>query len=64
VWDCLSVLDERHRKVVWESVALGRPRSEVATELNVTPARVSQMTTRSLALLRQEMHRREEGSNE
>lgn len=64
VWDCLSVLDERHRKVVWESVALGRPRSEVATELSVTPARVSQMTTRSLALLRQEMHRREEGSNE
>lgn len=63
-WDCLSVLDERHRKAVWETVALGRPRSEVATELNVSPARVSQMTTRSLRLLREEMSRREEGNNE
>lgn len=63
-WDCLSVLDERHRKAVWGTAALGRPRSEVATELNVTPARVSQMTTRSLTLLRQEMRRREEGNNE
>ncbi|WP_245702841.1 sigma-70 family RNA polymerase sigma factor [Arthrobacter subterraneus] len=63
-WDCLSVLDERHRKAVWETTALGRPRSEVAMELSVTPARVSQMTTRSLALLREEMRRREEGINE
>lgn len=63
-WDCLSILDERHRKVVWETVALARPRSEVATELNVTPARVSQITTRSLALLREEMCRREEGNDE
>ena len=59
VWDCLSVLDERHRKVVWETVALERPRSEVAAELKVSPARVSQMTTRSLVLLREEMRRRE-----
>lgn len=63
-WDCLSVLDERHRKAVWETTALGRPRSEVAMELSVTPARVSQMTTRSLAVLREEMRRREEGINE
>lgn len=61
VWDCLSVLDDRHRKAVWETVALGRPRAEVATELSVSPARVSQMTTRSLVLLREELRRREEG---
>lgn len=60
----LAALDERHRKAVWETAALGRPRSEVAMELNVTPARVSQMTTRSLAFLREEMRRREEGDNE
>lgn len=62
--DCLSVLDERHRRAVWETVALERPRSEVAAELNVSPARVSQMTTRSLALLREEIRRREEGNDE
>jgi len=60
-WDCLAILDERHRKAVWETAALGRPRSEVAAEMNVSPARVSQMSTRSLALLREEMHRKEEG---
>lgn len=64
VWGCLSVLDERHRKALWETVALERPRSEVAAELNVSPSRVSQMTTRSLALLREEMSRREGGSDE
>jgi RNA polymerase sigma-70 factor (ECF subfamily) len=58
-WDCLSILDDRHRKAVWETVALERPRSEVAAELGVTPGRVSQMTTRALALLREEMNRRE-----
>lgn len=63
-WACLAILDERHRKVVWETAALGRPRSEVAAEMNVSPARVSQMATRSLALLREEMHRREHGNNE
>lgn len=57
-WDCLSVLDERHRKAVWETVALGRPRAEVAAELGVSPARVSQMTKRGLALLREEMDRK------
>lgn len=59
VWDCLSVLDERHRKAVWETKALERPRSEVAQEMGVTPARVSQLTTRALELLLEEMKRRE-----
>lgn len=60
-WDCLSILDERHRKAVWETVALERPRSEVAAELGVSPGRVSQMTSRALAVLREEMSRREGG---
>lgn len=34
--DCLSVLDPRHRHAVWEVVALGRSRSEVAAELGVS----------------------------
>lgn len=62
-WDCLSILDERHRKAVWETVALERPRSAVAGELGVTPGRVSQMTTRALALVREEMSRREGGND-
>lgn len=56
----LSVLDDRNRTAVWQFVALERPRSEVATELGVTAPRVSQMTKRSLELLRMELKRREE----
>lgn len=55
----LHVLDERHRTAVWEFAALGRPRSEVAAELGVTPPRVSQMTKRALNLLRHELDRRD-----
>ena len=59
-WDSLSALDARHRKAVWEFVALGRPRAEIADELGVTPARVSQIVSRGLELLRQEIDRKEE----
>jgi RNA polymerase sigma factor (sigma-70 family) len=52
VWDGLSVLDTRHRKVAWNYVALGRPRAEVAAELDVSPSRVSQMARRALEELR------------
>lgn len=52
VWDALAVLDERHRKVAWEYIALARPRTEVAAELGVTPARVSQMAKQALDVLR------------
>lgn len=51
--DSLSILDERYRKAVWETVALQRPRADVARELGVTPARVSQMVTRGLEILRE-----------
>ena len=59
VWDCLSILDERHRKVVWEMVALERARGDVARELGVSPARVSQMVSRALQMLRAEFLRRQ-----
>jgi RNA polymerase sigma factor (sigma-70 family) len=58
VWDALASLDERHRKVVWEYVALGRPRQDVAAELGVTPARVSQMATKALRILREELEKK------
>lgn len=58
-WDCLAVLSDRDRKVVWEFLALERPRREIAAELGVTPARVSQIVTKALELLRDEMNRRE-----
>jgi RNA polymerase sigma factor (sigma-70 family) len=58
-WDSLAALDERHRKAVWDTVALQRPRGEVAAELGVTPARVSQIVTAALKELRDEMNRKE-----
>ena len=62
VWDMLAELDERHRKVAWEYIALGRPRTDVAAELGMTPARVSQMAKRSLEILRDAI-RQEGGDN-
>lgn len=58
-WDALAILDERHRKVVWEISGLERPRGAVAADLGVTPGRVSQMLSRGLQQLREEMERRE-----
>ncbi len=52
VWDGLAVLDDRHRRVAWEYIALGRPRDDVAVELGVSPGRVSQMARRALEELR------------
>jgi RNA polymerase sigma factor (sigma-70 family) len=52
LWDKLALLDERHRTVVWEYTGLNRSRSEVADELGVTPARVSQIATEALRVLR------------
>ncbi|ORT49031.1 hypothetical protein KBI5_14905 [Frankia sp. KB5] len=52
-WDKLAILDHRHRKVAWEYVAKARPRDEIATELGVTPARVSQMAKKALGELKQ-----------
>lgn len=48
-WDCLSVLDERHRKAVWETVAMERPRSEVAAALGKHSALIVGMLDRRSA---------------
>jgi RNA polymerase sigma factor (sigma-70 family) len=57
VWDALAVLDARDRQIVWEYVAKARPRQEVARQFGVTPARISQIATSSLARLRTEMEK-------
>lgn len=60
-WDCLAVLDQTERKVVWEIECLERPRKEVADELGVSGPRVTQIKNQGLAKLRAEMLRREAG---
>ncbi|HET9518563.1 MAG TPA: sigma-70 family RNA polymerase sigma factor [Actinoplanes sp.] len=50
--DAVAVLPERLRFVVEASFLQERPLSEVATELEVTESRVSQLRTEALALLR------------
>ncbi|WP_332643569.1 RNA polymerase sigma factor [Aeromicrobium sp.] len=60
-WDHLGILDDRHRKVAWEYIALGRDRTEVAAELGVSPARVSQMAKKAAEDLREAFRR--EGEN-
>lgn len=62
--NCLAILNERHRKIVWETVALKRSRREVADEWGVSPARVSQITARTLGLLREEMNKKREGGDD
>lgn len=59
VQECLTALDDRHRYVLWETVALERPNKEVAAELGVSPPRISQMKTRALTLLQEELVRKE-----
>lgn len=52
-WGKLALLEKRHRMVAEEYIAKERPRDEVAAELGVSPARVSQMATESLRQLRE-----------
>lgn len=56
-WDKLSLLDDRHRHVAWEYIAKGRPRDEVAAELGVSPARISQMATKALTELKEALEK-------
>ena len=51
-WDKLALLDNRDRQVVWEYIAKERPRAEVAVELGVSPARVSQIAKKALKQLK------------
>ena len=52
LWDKLAVLDARHRQVAREYVGKARPRADVAAEMGVSPARISQMATAALKKLR------------
>jgi RNA polymerase sigma-70 factor (ECF subfamily) len=56
-WDKLAILDDRHRQVAWEYIAKGRSRDEVAAELGVSPARVSQMATKALKELKEALEK-------
>lgn len=58
-WECLAVLDARDRTVVISIAVEGRPGKDVAKDLGVTPGRVSQILTKSLQQLKDEMGRRE-----
>jgi RNA polymerase sigma factor (sigma-70 family) len=59
-WDKLSLLTAQERAAVWQRVALNRPRQEVATQLEVSGGRVSQLVTQALRKLEQAMN--EEGA--
>ena len=56
-WDKLAILDDRHRQVAWGYIAKGRSRDEVAAELCVSPARVSQMATNALKELKEALEK-------
>jgi RNA polymerase sigma factor (sigma-70 family) len=51
----LSRLNPQQRFVAWEYLALDRPRPQVALELNVSPARISQIAKATILILRDAM---------
>ncbi|MBY6413934.1 sigma-70 family RNA polymerase sigma factor [Rhodococcus sp. BP-252] len=53
LWDKLSLLSEQERKVAWEYIALQRPRERLAAELEVSPARISQIAKKVTTKLRE-----------
>lgn len=59
LWDKLAILSQNERHVIREFTTKGRLRADVAGELGVSPARVSQLQKQALAKLRQAM--KEEG---
>lgn len=54
----LSLLNEQQRHVAWEYLARGRPRTDVAIALGVTPARISQIAAAAIKILREAMDMR------
>ncbi len=58
----LSQLNPQQRFVAWEYLARDRPRTEIADELNVSPARISQIAKETILILRDAIGRR--GGNE
>ena len=51
----LSLLNQQQRVVAWEYLALDRSRSDVAVELAVSPARISQIAKAAILILRDAM---------
>jgi RNA polymerase sigma factor (sigma-70 family) len=51
----LSLLNQQQRFVAWEYLARDRPRSDVAAELAVSPARISQIAKAAVLILRDAM---------
>ncbi|WP_319446898.1 MULTISPECIES: sigma-70 family RNA polymerase sigma factor [unclassified Mycobacterium] len=54
----LKKLNSQQRFVAWEYLALDRPRAQVAIELGVSPARVSQIAKATILILRDAIGRR------
>ena len=52
-------LDPRLQTVAWEYIGKERPRQEIASELGVSPGRISQMAKQVLELLRETISREE-----
>lgn len=57
LWDKLMILDTRSRLVAREYVAMGRSRDDVAAQLGVSPARVSQIATKALKQLKEALEK-------
>lgn len=53
--DHLALLNQQQRFVAWEYLALDRPRSDIAAELSVSPARISQIASAVVLILRDAM---------
>jgi RNA polymerase sigma factor (sigma-70 family) len=53
--DHLALLNQQQRFVAWEYLALDRPRSDIAAELSVSPARISQIARAVILILRDAM---------
>ena len=55
VWDAWNVLTDRERDVIARVSIRNEPQKDVAQALGVTPARISQILTKALQKLRQQM---------
>jgi RNA polymerase sigma factor (sigma-70 family) len=55
LWDAWDVLTDRERDVVARVILNNEPQKDVARALGVTPARISQLLSKALQKLRQQM---------
>lgn len=57
VWDALGALDPRDRQIVWSRIVHERSLRDLAHEFDLSEGRISQITKKSLAVLRDELRR-------